>query len=674
MVLLIDPGIDAQEIKPEGEGIRIEAEKENEDSRTESSIGTTILSTKKYDIRAATIADVLEREASVRVRRYGGRGAYSTLSLRGSNPNQINIYIDGIPVTGASNGEFNISDLNLDSFEKIEIHRSGSYPGSAIGGSINLITKKSAQKKPGGRIKAIAGSHKTFGLGADYHGAKFLNYTVITKAETSDQKYKFTNHNGTPILNPYDDFEDRRQNAWYKNYFGTLNLGKKYNDTSFFFLNDSALRYHGIPGAIPRQTKKTKRKNFRNTSGFGLDSKGLFWENFRLKSRTYYSDNRNSHFDPEQEFASNQPNSKSRLNQYGLHIEPVIYLLDYYQTIRIYLAAEAEEFRSDKRNKFDMLLERQPTRFRYHQTARLSDEFSFFDDRIVLIPAAEYQQYEDRFNEPQNTQTDFLFQNKDTKGSEISNYKFSSKFVFWKEQKYQFSFLAGAHSANRVASFLELFGERGSIIGNTKLEPEKAVTTEAGLGFETRSDFLDGKLEVIGFQRKIDDMILLVPNSRFTLRPENIDNAQIDGVEVTSNAKIMNFIKLYVNYTYQRAINTSDERSVEGKFLPLRPLHESTSGFSFFSDFWEAGTEVVYVGAIFRNRTNEPDAWSPPSWIWNLFFSYAIFQVKDKKKERIEEELTIGLQIKNLQNRRNTDITEFPLPGRTAFITLNWKF
>src|SRR5690606_9117871 len=42
-----------------------------------------------------TLPGVLEREASVRVDRFGGRGSYSTISLRGSNPNQVNVMLDG---------------------------------------------------------------------------------------------------------------------------------------------------------------------------------------------------------------------------------------------------------------------------------------------------------------------------------------------------------------------------------------------------------------------------------------------------------------------------------------------------------------------------------------------------------------------------------------------------
>ena len=75
-----------------------------------------------------------------------GLGSYSTLSIRGSNANQVRIYVDGVPLNNAQGGEVNLSDLSFDNLEKIEIYKSGSSPGfsgSAIGGTVNLVTSKS---------------------------------------------------------------------------------------------------------------------------------------------------------------------------------------------------------------------------------------------------------------------------------------------------------------------------------------------------------------------------------------------------------------------------------------------------------------------------------------------------------------------------------------------------
>ena len=93
--------------------------------------------------RYTSLPDILNREAGVRIRQYGGLGSYSTLSLRGTNPNQSKIYWNGVPINNSLGGEINLADLPFDNLEKIEIYKSGTpagFSGSAIGGSINLVS------------------------------------------------------------------------------------------------------------------------------------------------------------------------------------------------------------------------------------------------------------------------------------------------------------------------------------------------------------------------------------------------------------------------------------------------------------------------------------------------------------------------------------------------------
>lgn len=95
----------------------------------------------KEKLEGERLDEALEREAGLRVIRRGGAASYSTLSIRGSNANQVRVYLDGIPLNNAVSGEVNLGDLNPQLIGQVEIHRSGSsssLAGSAIGGSVNL--------------------------------------------------------------------------------------------------------------------------------------------------------------------------------------------------------------------------------------------------------------------------------------------------------------------------------------------------------------------------------------------------------------------------------------------------------------------------------------------------------------------------------------------------------
>src|SRR5262249_22977586 len=156
---------------------------------------------------AQTLDEILEKEAGLSVHRYGGMGSYSTLSIRGSNANQVNVYIDGIPLNNAGMGEINLSDLNLDGMSGIELYRAlspGAFSGSAIGGSVNLIPGR--MQGAGERLTVTGGSFHTGRVLGQAWGGDKLAWNLSCAEQKSDQDFRFRNDNGTPFLNKTDDF------------------------------------------------------------------------------------------------------------------------------------------------------------------------------------------------------------------------------------------------------------------------------------------------------------------------------------------------------------------------------------------------------------------------------------------------------------------------------------
>ena len=72
------------------------------------------------------------------------------ISLQGMQGNNINILIDGIPVLGKKGNQVDLSQLNLNGIERIEIIKgpaSVSYGSNSTGGVINLIRKTNDRNK-----------------------------------------------------------------------------------------------------------------------------------------------------------------------------------------------------------------------------------------------------------------------------------------------------------------------------------------------------------------------------------------------------------------------------------------------------------------------------------------------------------------------------------------------
>lgn len=140
-----------------------------------------------------SLPDILDQIAGVYVRRVSGTGQYTTASIRGSSPSQVNIYIDGVPYNTSSEVAVDLSTLPISNVERVEVYR-GSTParfsGAPLGGAINIVTKRA--KKLGGSVSVGA---RSFG-GEQY--AASLNIPILSSSllisadsEKSDGDFKY---------------------------------------------------------------------------------------------------------------------------------------------------------------------------------------------------------------------------------------------------------------------------------------------------------------------------------------------------------------------------------------------------------------------------------------------------------------------------------------------------
>ncbi|MGB1016338.1 MAG: TonB-dependent receptor plug domain-containing protein, partial [Nannocystaceae bacterium] len=68
------------------------------------------------------IAEVLDRSVGLTTRSTGGLGQFSSLSIRGSSPQQVELRSDGIPLGDSLAGAVNLADLSLTPLSRIEIY------------------------------------------------------------------------------------------------------------------------------------------------------------------------------------------------------------------------------------------------------------------------------------------------------------------------------------------------------------------------------------------------------------------------------------------------------------------------------------------------------------------------------------------------------------------------
>lgn len=91
------------------------------------------------------LPDLLDQIPGVYARRIAGTGQYTTASIRGSSPSQVNIYIDGVPYNTSSESATDLSTIPMSNVERVEVYRGTTparFSGAPLGGAINIVTKQ----------------------------------------------------------------------------------------------------------------------------------------------------------------------------------------------------------------------------------------------------------------------------------------------------------------------------------------------------------------------------------------------------------------------------------------------------------------------------------------------------------------------------------------------------
>jgi vitamin B12 transporter len=142
----------------------------------------TVLSSSQINNSGAnTVAELLSQQEGIYIVGTGQTpGQLQSIFTRGANSNQTNILIDGVKISNPSSTDnvIDLSEISLANIDRIEIVRgshSTLYGSSAIGGVINIITKKNKTPGINTDLEIISG---TFGSGTSLLAENIgLNYT-----------------------------------------------------------------------------------------------------------------------------------------------------------------------------------------------------------------------------------------------------------------------------------------------------------------------------------------------------------------------------------------------------------------------------------------------------------------------------------------------------------------
>lgn len=142
-----------------------------------------VIDRKRIDQQGAVnLKDVLSNELNIRLSQDGVLG--TQMSMMGLGGQNVKILIDGVPVIGRMDGNIDVSQLNLNNIDRIEIIEgpmSVIYGTDALGGVINLISKKPTNKQYSLSTNSYYESVGTYNFDANA-GFKYRNWAFNTSA------------------------------------------------------------------------------------------------------------------------------------------------------------------------------------------------------------------------------------------------------------------------------------------------------------------------------------------------------------------------------------------------------------------------------------------------------------------------------------------------------------
>jgi outer membrane receptor protein involved in Fe transport len=203
----------------------------------------------------------------------------------------------------------------------------------------------------------------------------------------------------------------------------------------------------------------------------------------------------------------------------------------------------------------------------------------------------------------------------------------------------------------RMPSMFELFGNTGRFLGNQDLLPEKGITTD--LGVRGRGKWLIAECSF--FVNWVWDIISWEVN-RVILRPLNVGNARIIGIETMWNIRFCKSIKYYGNLTWQYPVTD------DGYLVPWLPLMDSFNRVEYLWRSFKLFCEFSFVDINYKDGHN-------------LFKTPARHMLTTGVAKRwYNDSISTGIEVKNIYNRLDHyDRFGNPLPVLRIFLIIRYN-
>jgi len=156
------------------------------------------------------LADILASQSGVQTRRFGGRGSFQTVSIRGAESEEVLVLLDGIPLNSPMGNSVDLGKISSLWLGSVEIYRGivpARFGGNSLGGVINLRSRgQDGTGNGSGGVHAMIGSYGTEEFAVSMASRPDSSVTILAELqfERSDNTFPYLDRNNT-VLGTADD-------------------------------------------------------------------------------------------------------------------------------------------------------------------------------------------------------------------------------------------------------------------------------------------------------------------------------------------------------------------------------------------------------------------------------------------------------------------------------------
>ena len=581
------------------------------------------------------LSQVLTEQAGVYI---GGAnsnaGKDKSLYLRGARVDHTLITIDGVPVYDPSGigSNFDIRNLSVDLIDRIEIlkgSQSTLYGSDAIAGVINIITKKAGIKPLAGNGLLSYGSNSSIRANAGINGK-----TGVIDYNLSYSLYDTKGINEAISTTPNADKDAYQQNSLQAGL--GLQAGKNIRIQPY-------IRFNRVDGDIDQgsftdeldytYTQKSYQAGVKNEFEFGKSKMNLLY-NYNHIERLYIDDSIKS---------QNGFDKYSRGTYAGRE-----HFIDAYITTPV----------GNGSSKFTGGVD-----FRTSNTDQEYSSVGFFGPYATKYSSDSLHHNQLGLYAALNINAKAGFNIE--LGNRLNIHSaYGSNYVFNINPSYlvnrQFKLFANLSSSYRTPSLYQLLSE----YGNRDLQPESALTIEAGLQYFSADNKFMGR--ITGFVRNVKDAIA------FQSKYINQDKQKDHGVELELTCKPTKNISLKAFYSFVDGEITTVQNGKDTTYFNLIRRPKNSAGLN-------AGMKVkerLFVSSNLSWFDKRKDAYFDAATFQTVNVTLDSYMLLDVYAEYafLKNKLKVFVDLRNVSGSKYSETAGFNTLGFNGYGGVRFNF